>query len=534
MAVAEEDLLEDGFDLSTEILGDELDEEAEAFAELDVVLDESSQAFIDSLIGKIVLFMHELVGHELYPYQRVFAERVIESLLINDGEEITALFSRQSGKTETIADVVAALMILLPRLALMFPDLLGKYRRGFWVGCFAPIEDQVENLFSRIVGRLTSDQATDILLDPEIDDLAEGKGKLLRLKKSGSYVRMQTANPRAKIEGRTYHLIIVDEAQDADEFVVRKSIHPMGAATNATVVKTGTPTTHKGDFYKAIQLNKRRQTRRGARQNHFEADWKLVSKFNENYGKYVRREMLRLGEDSDEFQLAYALKWLLERGMFVTTALMEELGDVSMPIVRQYWKSPVVVGIDPARKLDSTVVTVVWVDWDNPDEFGYYDHRILNWLELHGGEWESQYFEIVNFLANYDVLAVGVDSQGVGDAVADRLDKLLRADVFELSSDRGAQSERWKHLMALMERRMIGWPAHAKTRQLRTWKRFNQQMIDLEKHYEGPYMLAEAPEEAEAHDDYPDSLALACALTKDVTMPEVQVTESPFYSHRSR
>ena len=40
--------------------------------------------------------------------------------------------------------------------------------------------------------------------------------------------------------------------------------------------------------------------------------------------------------------------------------------------------------------MDSTVVTVVWVDWDRPDEFGYYDHRILNWLELHGDDWEER------------------------------------------------------------------------------------------------------------------------------------------------
>lgn len=499
----------------------------------EIVLDPGSQAFVDDLVDKIVLFMHELIGFELFPYQIDFAKRLIESVIINDGEEVTALFSRQSGKSEAVADVVAALMILLPKLAIMYPTILGKFKNGFWVGMFAPTDDQVETLFSRCVTRLTSERATEMLLDPELDDLAEGKGKKVTLKKSGSMCRMQTANPRAKIESKSYHLIIVDEAQDTDDYVVRKSIHPMGAFYNATLCKTGTPTTRKGDFYKAIQHNKRRATKRGHRVNHFEADWKYCAKHNKNYDRYVRKEMRRLGEDSDEFQLAYNLKWLLERGMFLTSDVMDSLGDKSMEIVRAWWKTPVLVGIDPARSLDSTVVTVVWVDWDRPDEFGYYDHRILNWLEIHGDQWEEQYGQVMDFLSNYNVIAGAVDSQGVGDAVADRMARLMpRTEWHALASNRPDQSERWKHLKQLIERQKVGWPSHAKTRRLKVWQRFRQQMLDLEKRYDGPYLLADAPDEPEAHDDYPDSLALACYLTAGLAMPEVEVSTAPFYESR--
>lgn len=516
---------------------EDLEEEArlDAIEEQQVELDELSTKFVKQLVDKIVVFMTEFVGHELFPYQMDFARRMIESVLINDGEEVTALFSRQSGKTEVVSDVVATLMVLLPRLAAMYPELLGKFKNGFLVGMFAPTDEQVTTVFSRTVDRLTSDRATEILLDPEIDDATDGRGKVIKLTKSGSLCRMQTAHPRANIEGKTYHLIIVDEAQAADDHVVRKSIHPMGAFNNATIVKTGTPTTRKGDFYKAIQLNKRRQTRRGHRQNHFEANWKMCGKYNPNYNRYVRKEILRLGEDSDEFQLSYNLKWLLERGMFTTQQRIEELGDRSMELVTSWWKSPVVVGIDPARSIDSTVVTVLWVDWDRPDEFGYYDHRVLNWLELHQDDWEVQYYKIQEFLSNYDVMAVGVDSQGVGDAVADRLSYILpRTEVFPLPSDSSSQSYRWKHLMALMERGRVGWPAHAKARRSKPYRRFVQQMTDLEKKYQGKYMLAAAPEEAEAHDDYADSLALACILTKDIEMPEVEVSTAPFYASRRR
>jgi hypothetical protein len=515
--------LEEEFEEEEEDLPEEPEEE----------LDELSREFVNALIEKIIQFMEMLVGHTLHPYQMPLARRVIESVIINDGEEITALAARQSGKSETIANTVATLMVILPRLAKMYPDLLGKFGDGIWVGMFAPIQSQVETLYGRTVSRLTSPRALEVLGDPEIDDIptkTPGIVKNVKLKNSGSTLMMMTANPRAKIESKSFHLIIIDECQDADDFVVSKSIAPMGAYYNATLVKTGTPTTSKNNFYKAIQLNKRRQTSRSAKQNHFQWDWKDVAKFNANYEKFIKKEILRIGEDSDEFQLSYNCKWLLERGMFVTSSIMDNLGDTSQELVKSWHRSPVVVGIDPARKMDSTVVTVVWVDWDRPDEFGYYDHRVLNWLELQGDDWEEQYFQIVNFLENYDVLAIGVDANGVGDAVASRMKVLMpRAEVISISSSATEQSRRWKHLQALIQRQMVSWPSHAKTRRLRIWKKFYQQMSDAEVKYKGANFTVAAPDEAHAHDDFVDSLALACSLTQDMVMPTVEVSSSPFF-----
>jgi hypothetical protein len=304
----------------------------------------------------------------------------------------------------------------------------------------------------------------------------------------------------------------------------------MGAYYNATMVKTGTPTTHKNNFYKAIQFNKRRQTSRNAKQNHFQWDWRDVAKVNPNYEKFIKKEMLRISEDSDEFQLSYNCKWLLERGMFVTSSIMDDLGDTSQEIVKSWHRSPVVVGIDPARKMDSTVVTVVWVDWDRPDEYGYYDHRVLNWLEMQGDDWEEQYFQIQQFLSSYDVLAIGIDANGVGDAVAGRLKILMpRAEVIPVTSSPTEQSKRWKHLQALIQRQMVSWPSHAKTRRLRIWKKFYQQMTDAEVQYKGPNFLVAAPDEVHAHDDFVDSLALACSLTQELVMPTIEVSASPFF-----
>jgi hypothetical protein len=510
-----------------------LQETEDVDLEVEDDIDELSQEFVNKLVEKVMEFMVVLVGHDLHPYQKPFAKRLIESVVINDGEEITAMAARQSGKSETIANTVSVLMVLLPKLAKIYPDLLGKFKDGLWVGLFAPTEGQAETLFSRTVTRLTSERAIEVLGDPEIDDSAARVGgvtRQIRLRNSGSTLTMMTANPRAKIESKSFHLVVIDECQEADDFVVAKSISPMMAYYAGTMVKTGTPTTSKNNFYKSIQLNKRRQTGNKARQNHFQWDWRDVAKVNENYNKFIKKEMMRIGEDSDEFQMSYNCKWLLERGMFVTSGVMDDLGDTSQELVKVWHNTPVVVGVDPARKMDSTIVTVVWVDWDRPDEFGYYDHRVLNWLELQGDDWEEQYFQIVNFLSNYDVLAVGVDGNGVGDAVAQRLKILLpRAEVIALTSSQTEQSKRFKHLQALIQRKSLTFPAHAKTRRLRVWKRFYQQMTDAEVQYKGPNFMVAAPDEAYAHDDYVDSLAIACSLTESLVMPTVEVASNMFF-----
>ena len=49
-------------------------------------LDELSKEFVQKVIDRCIQFMDMLVGHPLHPYQLPLARRIIESVLINDGE----------------------------------------------------------------------------------------------------------------------------------------------------------------------------------------------------------------------------------------------------------------------------------------------------------------------------------------------------------------------------------------------------------------------------------------------------------------
>lgn len=504
-----------------------------------------TQEDVNELCAKMLVFANQLAGSKLFNYQSEFFLRIVEALIIGEAAELSILAARQSGKTESVGRAIAASMVLLPSLAKVerYSSLLNRFEHGVKVGVFAPTDDQSRIAHGRVAERLSTGPAEGILESMGLAVTGTsrgGVGKVIGLS-NGSLVRRQTASPTAKIEGTTYHLALIDEAQDVDEKVLVKSVAPMLAFTGGTRVLTGTPTVTKGYFYKLIQTNKREETKPGSRQLHLEAGWEACAAENQDYKRYVQKEMLKLGEDSDEFSMSYRLQWKLTRGLFIPRGRLDHaderfLGDRTMGLVHEYHQTPVVLGIDPARTTDSTVVTALWVNWQRQDPYGNREVRILNWLEITNEEWETQYRRILAFAANYDVLKVRIDSQGMGSAVAERLKLLMgnRSEVQGIPSDTMNQEIRWKALLQLFERGLIAFPAAPSARKSRRYRRFIQQMDDLEKHYVQGRMLARAPNTADAHDDYPDSLALACLGAAGEVIPTGTVTANPFFGSRRK
>lgn len=105
----------------------------------------------------------------------------------------------------------------------------------------------------------------------------------------------------------------------------------------------------------------------------------------------------------------------------------------------------------------------------------------------------------------------------MGEPVSERLAVLLPGvDIVPLPANPVDQSERWRHLMQLLQREKIRWPAGEATRRTKPFQRFVQQLTEVEKEYKGKYIVVEAnPRDKNAHDDYVDSLALGCWMTHD-------------------
>lgn len=502
---------------------------------------EEDDVNLDWLIGKIVDYCEVQSGKNLYPYQREFAERIVESVLINDGEEITALFSRQSGKTETVADIMSGLLVILPRLAEIpkFHRILEQFKEGLWIGLFAPSNEQAFTTFSRTRDRIRSKNAQMILNDPEINTKLDKEANPMLLS-NGSVMRMHSAAKQSQIESKTYHILILEECQDIDQQKILKSIHPMGASTNATIIKVGTPNTKRCEFLDTINRNKRMDSRRRGRRNHYEFDYRICQRYNQRYKKYIEKEKARYGEDSDFFRMSYKLEWILDRGMFMSDQMFEDMYDTKLQHQIQC-SDYCAAGIDLGKKHDSTVVTVGRVDRSQMIEdqatgqMKAIKKEVLNWLELQGDDYESQYHEIIDFLRNYNIKCIFVDATGVGTPIADRLIYGFQniADVVPYEFSTSSKSEMWKNLQTEIRAGRLKVPSSAKAEKLRAYRHFDQQMHDLEKEYKGQHLICQHPkDDKDAHDDFCDSLALFALAADYDSMNEIEVGDNDAFLRR--
>ena len=496
------------------------------------------------LVNRIFNFCEAYSGKVMYPYQAQFSKRIIRSVLENDGAELTALFSRQSGKTETVAITVGGLMIILPQLANMPMFLndtrLQLFKDGLWVGVFAPSLRQAQTTYTRMKNRLQCKEALAILNDPDFRlDFTTSNGQTVALS-NGSFCTAITASDTSNIEGESFKFIICEECQDISNFKIRKSIHPMGAAYNATICKIGTATTFKGDFYEAIERNKA-DFKNGKLpiKNHFEYNYKVVMKYNPKYEKYIEREKRSLGETSDEFRLSYNLEWIISRGMFVDIDEVEKTcGNTLLDRVYSDLRATHVVGIDVGggssknkKEADSTIITVVEVDWDKPvlmetsvdeetqEDIVYlaYNTYIKDWYEISpeiAEDYEEQYQIIMDYLKNFKIARLVVDATREA-SLGQRIRANVKYEVVLFTFSSKSKSEIYKHLQTEIKTGRAIFPRGKETVETREYRKFTQQLADLQKSYSGSYLVVSHPDERNAHDDYPDSWALALWGTKD-------------------
>lgn len=216
----------------------------------------------------------------------------------------------------------------------------------------------------------------------------------------------------SNIDGGSYHILICDEAQDISNFKFKKSIFPTVSFYNGTKILIGTPNINKNFFYDTIQLNKKRWENEEIRlKSHFEFDCDVVVKANPHYAKTLESAKMILGENSEEYQMSYKLKWMFQYGMFIDANKFTEEPIAMKNKDREYvcYDTQCIVGIDIGKSQDSTVVTVGLPDYTNPiiveqateagvPDYVLYDVRILDWLEIVGDNYEEQYYKIMDFL----------------------------------------------------------------------------------------------------------------------------------------
>ena len=526
----------------------------------------------EEIADRIIMFGEKLAGIGLYPYQYEFAVSIIKTVLDKDGKTITALFSRQSGKTETVAVVAVACAILLPAFARMFPHdkRVMQYKRGFWVGVYAPKEEQAKLAFDRVRKYSTSKTAREAYADQDLQvELESARSDTVQWS-SGSKVKARTASDNSMSEGDTWDLLIGDESQAISKEKINKELRPMLQDTGGPMVLIGTTGGSLGYFHARINRNLEEEREHGDRR-HFQADYiQVIKQKRQRYDEEVERwnrfarasakrqsEMLAEdhnadaapreahlnyerqtniliadfgGQDKAEldetFQLNFMLKWGANSMIAIPPVAWDRLAVPSLELNDSGVTGFLVAGLDFAKGAnegsDETVLSILHIDTRKPviestapgrEPIIHYMKTLIA-LGTFRGDFENfQNDAVVRMVRTYPgIRRMVCDSNGMGDPITSRLRKLLpEVEVEGLSwASTANKSLCYKLFLQAVRGQHLRYAAGPNTRTLMPYKKMREQVLGLEKKFIGnsSIMVCEAPEGD--HDDFPDSLAYAC------------------------
>lgn len=456
---------------------------------------------------------HLLIQHEIvfYPYQEIVSDKILEALIQNlrltvsaTEEDIKKLklvelpveFSRQAGKTTAIVYTVEFILTWLSI----------KFDRQIHIGIFAPQIEQAKTDFDRLkiaMRRVKNMIIVDDAVERQVKEQENAKTLVLP-DGSSCYIApvTQTSHP----ESKTLDLMIFEESQDLDDQIVKESIWPIGASTNAPRIYLGTAGTRICHFYRLGQ------SKRGLRL-YFEdivaQRREIYERTNDAkhliYEQTIRQEIEQQGIESDEIQRPYFGKWLIGTGQFTTEQDLDALIDPKR--TRPTWqhtKYECFAGIDTAKHPDSTVVTVIRYNTDLKKK------ELLNWCELRGENYQDQFDIIKEYLSHYRVEAVAIDSTGQGDFMPDMFENNTEwadehSGLYRIKFSAVSKDMIYKNLKVSIKELLTTLPKLG-TKQA---EKFRQQMLDLQQEYKGQLLSVHHPDDPNAHDDYPDSWALA-------------------------
>lgn len=452
---------------------------------------------------------HLLVKHKItfYPYQLIVAEKLFDALIQNlrltanaTEEDVKKLkiveipieFSRQAGKTTAIVHAIDFIMLFFPEL----------FKRPIRIGIFAPQREQAKTDFDRLKFALAKSTDLQITIDDQPNE-EENNAKTIVLP-NGASCYIFPVTPTSKPESKSLDLIVFEESQDLDDKIIKEQIWPMGASTNAARVYIGTAGTRICYFYRLGQTGEALKLYYDQiaeqRRTVYEATGNALHLI---YEQSIKGEITKHGRDSDEISRPYFGKWLIGTGQFVTQEDLEAL-ETDRKRTHHEKQSDCYAGIDTAKNPDSTIVTIIRYN----SILG--KKQLLNWMELRGENYKDQFDYIMDFLSRYNIIAVAIDSTGQGDFMPDMFERDSEwqdehSGLYRVKFSAVSKDMMYKNLKVSIKELLTDLPEPS----TREAGRFKQQMLDLQQEYKGQLLSVHHPDDPNAHDDYPDSWALA-------------------------
>lgn len=456
---------------------------------------------------------HLKIQHNLtfYPYQEEISDQILKALLDNlritagaseldvkklKQVEIAIELSRQAGKTYAVGHTCEFILTFLPVM----------FNRPIRIGIFAAQIDQAKISYGIMRNSLRKAKATLLEVTSEQEQYIKEEENAKKLvMPDGSSAAVAPINLVSQIEGLTLDLIIIDEAQVAKDKIVKHSIWPMGKVTNAPRVYIGKAGTQINHYYRLSQSN-------GTIKVYFDDVVKQRRKVYEEtgnpmhliYEQSVKSDIEQQGIDADEIQREYFGKWQIGTGQFVAQEDLDKLYEEDRSPAYHHKEMACYAGIDTAKNPDATVVTVLRY---NPE---LKKKQVLHWLRMQGDNYKDQFDIIVNFLGNYNIEAIAIDSTGQGDFMPDMFERETswrdeNSGLYRIKFSAVSKDQMYKNLKVSIKEFLTTLPGKDKKHR----ERFRNEMLDLQQEYKGQLLSVHHPDSPDAHDDYADSWALA-------------------------
>jgi hypothetical protein len=365
-----------------------------------------------------------LPRYALRSYQTEPARAIAESVERGDGRQFAVVFSRQAGKDELLAQLLAWLLVR-------------HQRRGGGAVIAAPTY--------RPQAALSRDRLLDRLGEPRTATRARRHdGYTVQVGKASA--RFLSAAPGANARGQTADLLLVaNEAQDIRPEVWDAVFDPMAASTNATTLFMGTIWTRETLLARQIAHLETLEQRDGVRRV-WRVPWETVAKDVPAYGDRVRARIAQFGIDHPFIRTEYFLKELEgEGGLFPEQRIAQMRGDHprqhQATLGRRYALLIDVAGEEEGGVdalsfagndwRDSTALTVVEIDHQVE---GRPNYRVVDRKVWTGTRHTALHGQIVDLARNvWRACAIVVDATGIGAGLASFL-------AATLNERRGGQS----------------------------------------------------------------------------------------------
>lgn len=459
-----------------------------------------------------------------YPYQEEVSDAILLALLDNlritagaSEEEIKKLkqieiaieMSRRAGKTESVARTGEFILTFLPTL----------FSRPIQIGVFAAQVDQAKISYSIMRNGLRKTKQLMALSKEDEKFISEEENTRKLVLADGSSAITAPINKTSLIEGIGLDLAIIDEAQEADDEVLKHSIWPMTKTANGPRVYIGKAGTRMNYYYRLCQKNESIKV-------YFD---EVVKQRRETYEKTgdarhlvyevsVRDDIEKQGIDADEIQREYFGKWQIGTGQFMTMEQLTAL-ETKRKLTFHFQKGECFAGLDTAKNPDSTVLTIIrntgeMVERLMPDgkTKEYLPRKeLLNWLELKGENYQTQFDVICEFLKNYNVIALAIDATGQGDWMPDMFQSHTEwqdenSGLYRIKFSAVSKDMMYKNLKVVIQQGLTTLPDLDSSK---LGGRFREQMLDLQQEHRGQLLSVHHPDIPGALDDYSDSWCLA-------------------------